>query len=492
VFERFLTLGRQTLIYGLGGAGLQIVGLLTLPIFTRKFDPHQYGVLETTIAAYAALLVLADLGLVSATQRSYYDYDATQKSERRSTLSTGLSASLLLAIFWSLLAVVFADPLSRWQFGTAHYADLLRIAAVAVPVTVLANFTREVMRMKLMPWGYTASAVAGTLGATAFSVTAVLAFNGGLASVLLGTLIGSAIAAALGIVVIFRDLIGRFSHPELRRMVAYGLPLVPASIALWGVSLLDRSLLTKLGASADTGQYAVANRFGSLLVFGITAFALAFGPFQLSLWREDQDLEKQVRSRVLTYLTVALVSAGVVLSLFAREIVRVVSPAYTTAYEAVGFLCMGAALYGVSNLVLFGIGITRRMHYVAIYTLIALALNVGLNLLLIPVWGMIGSAFATMVAYGALAAFYYRRSQILYPTPYELGKTLTTLGLGAAAMAVGLIRLEPLGVALAVKGATAVAFGASLLLLGVLDQDDLGGVRAAIARLRSRRAAVSA
>jgi hypothetical protein len=59
-------------------------------------------------------------------------------------------------------------------------------------------------------------------------------------------------------------------------------------------------------------------------------------------------------------------------------------------------------------------------------------------------------------------------------------------------MAVGLIRIEPLGLALAVKVATAVAFGASLLVLGVLDHDDLGGVRAAIGRLRSRRAAVSA
>ena len=75
MIERFLTLGRQTIVYGLAGTALQLVGLVTVPIFTRVFNSTQYGILETTIAAYSALLVLADLGLTSSAQRSYFDYD---------------------------------------------------------------------------------------------------------------------------------------------------------------------------------------------------------------------------------------------------------------------------------------------------------------------------------------------------------------------------------------------------------------------------------
>jgi O-antigen/teichoic acid export membrane protein len=492
VFERFLVLGRQTVIYGLGGAGLQLVGLVTLPIFTRVFGAPQFGVLETTIAAYAALLVLADLGLSSSALRIYYDYDSDGEDQRRSLLSTGLSASVALAGVWMTLAVIFAHALSSWQFGTGRYAELIRIAAISVPVTVLANFLREVMRLKLMPWAYTASAIAGSVGATAFAVTAVLAFHGGLAGVLLGTLAGNVISAVLGLVVIRADLIGRFSLAELRHMLSYGLPLVPASVALWGINLLDRSLLTKLGDTADTGQYAVANRFGSLLMFVVTAFALAFVPFQLSLWREDPELEKQVRCKVLTYLTVGLVGAGVVLSVFAREIIAVVSPGYTRAYEAVGMLTMSVALYGVSNLVLFGVFVKRRTGYVATYSVAALVLNIGLNLLLIPAWGMMGSAFATLVAFGALAAFYYHRSQVLYPTPYPLRKTITTVVLGGLAMAVGLIRFDPLAVSLAVKTATVLAFAAALWLFDVIDRDDVAAVRAAFGRIRSQGTTVSA
>jgi O-antigen/teichoic acid export membrane protein len=321
---------------------------------------------------------------------------------------------------------------------------------------------------------------------------------------LYGTLVGNALTAVVAFAAIRNELIGRFSFPELRRMFLYGIPLIPTSIALWGVSLIDRSLLIKLGgaplkghaamlkAEAATGQYAVANRYGALMLFAITAFTLAYGPFQLSLWQEDAELEKAVRARMLTYLSVALVGVAMLLALFAREITTIIAPRYTQAYEAVGLLTMSGAVFGVSNLVLFGIGITRRTGYIALYTGVALVFNVVLNVLLIPPWGMMGSAFATLVAYAVLAGFYYHRSQILYPTPYELGKTVKAVALGGLAMVVGVIRFDALGVSLAVKAATAVAFAASLWLFGVLDHDDLGGLRAVLSRVRSRGRAASA
>src|SRR5271169_70157 len=105
-----------------------MVGLLTVPIFTRVFNAGQYGTLETTIAAYAALVTLADLGLTSSAQRSYFDYDEAHDGERRSALSTGLASSMLLALMWAALALVFAVAISRWQFGTPRYASLIRIA----------------------------------------------------------------------------------------------------------------------------------------------------------------------------------------------------------------------------------------------------------------------------------------------------------------------------------------------------------------------------
>ena len=217
----------------------------------------------------------------------------------------------------------------------------------------------------------------------------------------------------------------------------------------------------------------------------MTAFPLAYGPFQLSNWQEDPELEKRVRARMLPHFAILLTGLAVVLSLFAREVAQAVSPHYPTAYEAVGLLSMSVAVFGVSNIALAGIALTRRTGYIAIYTGAALILNVVLNLLLIPPWGMMGSAFATLAAYALLAALYYWRSQILYPTHYVLRKTLVVLASGELASLVGLIRFAELGVSIAVKLATLLAFVASLWLFGAIDDDDLAGLRLVLGGTRA-------
>ncbi len=153
-------------------------------------------------------------------------------------------------------------------------------------------------------------------------------------------------------------------------------------------------------------------------------------------------------------------------------------------------LTMSVAVFGVSNLALAGISLTRRTGYIAIYTGSSLILNAGLNFLLIPPWGMLGSAFATLAAYVLLAGLYYWRSQILYHTPYALRRTIIVLVAGMAATLVGLIRFEVQGVAVAVKIATLVLFAVvAMLVFRVIDRDDIDGLRILATHAgRSRRA----
>ena len=57
-----ISLGRQSLVYGLSGAVLQLVGLVTLPVYARHFSPAQYGVIELASVTFAALIIAVDAG----------------------------------------------------------------------------------------------------------------------------------------------------------------------------------------------------------------------------------------------------------------------------------------------------------------------------------------------------------------------------------------------------------------------------------------------
>jgi O-antigen/teichoic acid export membrane protein len=468
-------LGKQTLVYGLSAAMLPAVAIITLPVFAREFAPAEFGALEIATVGMAALLVLADLGMASASQRSYYDYSEEQLAERRAVLATAALICLTTATALAVLLIGFRQPLADWLFDGRSYASLLVLVALCLPLAILATFCREVMRLRFQPWHYTTSAASAALLSGALGVGLVLGTDVGVDGVLIGVLAGHAVAVVYGLAVIGRYIGRRLSRVELGIMLRFGLPIVPAAAALWGLSFLDRLMLGRLADLDEVGQFAVGGRFAFVLTLAVTAFGLAYGPFALSLYSEDREAEKQVRARVLTYLVIALTSLSVLLALFAREVTTVIAPDYEEAYRVVGVLCIGVTIFGLSSIAMAGISFARRTTYFAVYSVTALVVNVALNFALIPPLGGVGAALATATAYAVLTTLYYRKAQQLYKTPYEPRKVLAVLMLGAAVAPLGFL---PLGIEyVGIKAAALVAFALALLATGVIDRVDIAEIR---------------
>ena len=91
---------------------------------------------------------LADTGLTSGAQRSYYDYDDDQEADRRATLFTGLLATMTVALAFMVALLALAVPISSWAFGTASHASLVRLVGITIPLGTLGSYAREAMRLK--------------------------------------------------------------------------------------------------------------------------------------------------------------------------------------------------------------------------------------------------------------------------------------------------------------------------------------------------------
>ena len=359
--QHFSKLGKQTLVYGISGTALQAVGLLTLPIFARVFSPTEYGVLELVTVGMAATMLFADLSLRSASQRSFFDYAGHEDAERRSVVCTALDGVAsdvrdrrLAWLSWPVIRSQkgFSKTRSTRPCSCSRRCrspwPFWRTCCVTSCVCIsVRGITPHRPRSERLLWAGSALAL-------------VLWTDAGVDGVLIGVVVGNAVAAVYGIAVIGSDAIGRLSWSELKTMLAFGLPLIPAAAALWGVAFLDRVMLSQIGDLADVGEYAIAARFATVVMLGVTAFGLAFSPFLLSLWSEDPETERQVRARTLTYLTVVLAGLSLVLGLFAREMILVVAPDFEEAYELVGVLCMGVTVFGIANVATAGMVLARR------------------------------------------------------------------------------------------------------------------------------------
>ena len=481
-----LRLGKQTVVYGIGAVAAQLLGVITLPVYARIFDPTQYGVLEVITVGLAVVSIVVDLGFVSAAQRSYFDYADDQPEQRRVVLSSAIIPSLVIALVLALLLALLSQPISSWLFGSDRYSGALLIAALSVPATMLATFLREVMRLRFQPWHYLGSSLIGAVAGTALAITLVLATNLGVEGVFIGGLAGSLLAVGYGMVVSLPHVGRRVSRREVGTMLAYGLPLVPTAFAMWMLQFIDRIMLSKLGSLSQVGQYAIANRVTLILLLLVSAFGIAYSPFMLSLHIEDEDGERLIRGRLLTYVTAFLVVLAVLISLFAREIIAIIAPQFETAYLSVGLVAAGMAALGVSQVGMSGITLMRRTKLFAIYATAAAVVNITLNLVLIPAWGQVGAATATAVAYILLAVLYYRGAQRVSPTPYEPRKLIALSLLGLALIPVGLIGPSTLWLDVVAKTGAVLVLLIGLRVIGVFGPDEIAELRTIARRARGR------
>jgi O-antigen/teichoic acid export membrane protein len=199
---------------------------------------------------------------------------------------------------------------------------------------------------------------------------------------------------------------------------------------------------------------------------------LALGPYLLSVFANQPDQERFVRGRTLTYLTFVLAFGALALTLFAEELVDIFAPGYEDAPAAVGPLAFGAIGYGAAFVLITGIALARRTLYVAFLATIAAAINVALNLALIPPFGVLGAAFASAGGYAALALLYYWAAQRVYPTMFEPAKVLTILAIAIAASFAAALPLD--GIAhLAVKLAALGGFVGVVVASGAIRRDEL-------------------
>jgi O-antigen/teichoic acid export membrane protein len=486
VKSSLLTLVKQSLVYGLSGAAIQAVGLVTLPVFAREFTAAQYGVLEIATVAFTAMIVAVDAGLGSALHRNWFEIHEDREDERRLVASTATISSTALALIIAGGLIVARGPLAQWLFNDRAHADIVVLVALSLPLATLAIFCRDVMRVRFRPGHFAVSSALAAVIAAAVSVTWVLAFGGGVATVVAGILAGQAVAAGYGLLIVRRDLPLRFSGQQLRSLLSFGMPLVPAAAATWAISFMDRILLSKLDGLAATGEYAIGTRFAAVLLFVTGAFGTAYTPFLFSAHAADPEHERALRGRLLIYAAVTFLTVGVALTLFAREIAYLVAPGYDRAYQVVGILCLSAAAFGLSPIAAAGIGIARQTGYVARYTLMALIVNVALCFALIPTLGLVGAAIATAGSNVLLAIAYLVRSQRLVPIDLPVAKLVRAFLLAAAFMPLGLLPTSPEGLVLAGKAAALAVCVGGYWVLGVLGPAETTELRRILGRLRTR------
>ncbi len=209
-----------------------------------------------------------------------------------------------------------------------------------------------------------------------------------------------------------------FSQQLLRESLRFGLPRLPHGVAHQVVAVSDRYILGRFVTLHELGLYSTGASFALGLKLFLSSFESAWAPFYFGVMREPD--AKDTFSRVTTYgvLLLALLTAG--LTACARDIIALATtPTFHQAARVVPWIALGVAFQGVYLLTSIGLNITKHTEYYPMATGIAAVTSVAANLLLVPSFGIVGAAWANMLAYAVLAFVSWRFSQRFFPMAYE-------------------------------------------------------------------------
>jgi len=452
-------LGKHSVIYGLGGLVSRILAVLLLPLYTRYLSPSDYGKVETLIALTTVIGIVLRMGIHSAFFRFYFD--SAEPEHRRLVLRTSFWFTMAMATAGLIVGVALSPQISDLLFGTTDDAELVAAAFVGLWAGMNYEQLTSLFRVEERSTAFVAASLSNVLLTIGATLILVVALDKGPIGVIVGNFTGTLLVYA-ALVGYRREQLGlQFDRGLLREMNRFGTPLVPTALFLWVTNFSDRLFLVQLADVTEVGLYSVGVRIASAMVLLLTAFRLAWPAFAYSI--EDEGEARRTYAYVLTYLVLVATWVATALALLSPWIVDwIAAPAFDESSRVVGPLAFAAVAFGAYIVVAIGVGRARRTQFNWVVTGVAAAVNIALNLLLIPPYGMMGAAVATVAAYMTIFVGMVWWSQRIYPVPYQWRRVTTAAGAGIALAAVGKLA----GGGLPVAFLLVLAYPLALFLLG--------------------------
>jgi len=463
----------MSLVYGVGSVLTRGFAFLLLPVYTRHLAPSDYAVVALCLSVVAILGVLFPLGLHGAVTRTYYQPGTShERRERAGTLWVAMLAGGALLAF---VLDQFGSGLMNLIAPAVPFQPYIRLAIWTAFLNIFGLVPLVLFQLQERPSAYVAATVGISLLTAGFILILVVGYGLGAHGYLLGALIGAGIAAGPLALITLRNVRPVLRWDVLGPALLYSLPLVPHAFASWALEMSDRALLTHFVSMEQLGVYSLGYQLGAAMGLVTAAFNNSWVPFLFqTLSTEGADGNRKL-ARVVSYFALVLCSIGLGWALLVKPAMGLIagpgfSEAYrVTPYVVAGYVCNGLYLIPVS--LLFW---RERTGSIPLVTVGAAAVNVGLNLWLVPRYGVMAAAWTTALAYGVMLFLAWWSARRQYQFPYEYRRLGLTCGV---AVALFLLARTPTystsELELAVSLGSLALYPVILLALGVVDRSEV-------------------
>jgi O-antigen/teichoic acid export membrane protein len=448
------------------------LALILLPLYTRVLSPADYGSLDLLVVFAGIVKLTVALEVTQGVARYFgSEQDPVNKI---AYASSALWFSVFAYSVFAAIALLFSDQLAPIVMGREGLKRAYQLGIVFIWISGIFYVVQNQFRWGLRSRRYAELSLIMAVVTGVVSISLTYGLELGLEGLIIGMIVGAAVPTCVALAAYENNFRLVIDRRRLSEMLRFSFPLVFSSIAVWVNWYADRLMINYFLSVDDVGLYGVAYRVASIVGFAMLGFQSALTPLIYVHYQSPDTPDKLARIfRIFVFIAL---SGVLVLTVWVdRLLLFLTTTEYFSAALLIVILIPGILL---SNMHIFmpGAGIEKKTHLIVIVNVAGGLLNIGLNVLLIPAYGLTGAAISTSGSFLVAFLVHVSVSQRLYYIPVEWKPIVRAAVLVGVLGAISMI-VHSDGWMYAAVNVGLVLTGVLLLSNVLLKREDLEGAR---------------
>ncbi len=428
--QKFKELAHLSAIYLLGTVFEKILSFVLIPVYTSFLTTHDYGIIGMMSVTVGLVSPFIGSAINNGFLRHYHAPGFEKKN--KIIFFNCLLSSIILSIFVAILFFLFSTYLSKILLGGEEFQPIVKIYSLIIIGNSINSLFQILVRIQKKVNLYIA------MNITRFIFTAILVLyllifkEAGVYALVYGALFGPFYCIIFLLPFVMKNIQPKLNFAILKPLLAYGLPLIPTSFSHYLMDVGDRYILKILTTVSTVGLYSFGYQFAAIIQMIITI------PIKYSLSPIVYEMEKNKKQlleflpRAATYYYVVATAVCLFLSLFCKELIQFIAQnnEFHSSWVIVPLIGFSYVLLGLRMFFNRGIDLAKKSYHVSAIYISSGFLNIVLNVILIPFFGIIGAAAATVISFITILIFSAYYSKKFYSLSFEIKKILLITSFG--------------------------------------------------------------
>jgi O-antigen/teichoic acid export membrane protein len=386
--------------------GASVISYGTRVVLARNLTPSEYGLFYAVFTFVMFFMFFRDLGLVQSVAKYIPEYKIQEKyNEIKTVITSALGMQLISSVFFSITFYVLADYLAVHYFKGPDAAIYLKYLIIYVIASVIYRTMKSVFHGFQSMFFYASGEFMKNVVVLSLIILFLKLGYGTLTPLLAFTLVFPILIIIYAVPA--HKTFNLFKHkitdlkPISKKVLFFGIPVFATAVGSKVIGYIDTLILTYFRTTAEVGIYNVILPTALILLFAGTAISSTLFPMSSELWaKNDKKRLAQGVRLVYRYTFVAIAPIIMVGVLFSKFFITVFfGVEYASGSFALQILLIGMFFFTIAVVNKNLIAAIGKPTTVTKIILGAALLNIILNIILIPTYGINGAAIATTLSY---------------------------------------------------------------------------------------------